>query len=188
MKLQPIYSLIDRFYKKPYYYLYSMSIYHIIIILFTFYGITIYRNQVFFSLDFNFAEQFNSAINIYSIKNILFSLIILIVDLIFFFILAYEFKQLKLTMAKITVLETIIFVLCIYFPYVRVSMLFLSLNSIQIFIPYMIMKTVGITKYIFLTGSYLNIIYCLIYPIIHYSFLLMSVKPWLNSKIQYDKY
>jgi len=166
MRLQTIYNLIDRFYKQPYYYLYSMSIYHVIIILFTLYGIDIYRNQVFFSLDFNFAEQFNKAISIYTIKNILFTLIILIIDLIFLGILAYEFKQLKLTINKITIIEIIIFIICFYNPYARVSMLFLSLNSLQIFIPYIIMKKISISKYIFLTGSYINIIYCLSYPII----------------------
>jgi hypothetical protein len=176
MKLQPIYNLIDRFYRHPYYYLYSMSIYHVIIILFTLYSFPIYRNQVFFSLDFNFANQFNNYINIFSIKNILFTLIIMIIDLVFLFIVAYEFKQLKLTIGKITIIETIIFILCFYNPYIRVSMLFLSLNSLQIFIPYMIMKSISLSKYIFLTGSYINIIYCLIYPII----ILISIAMKVN--------
>jgi hypothetical protein len=152
-----------------------MSIYHIIIILFTLYEIAIYRNQVFFSLDYNFAQQINDKISFYSVKNILFTLIIMIVDLLFLWILAYEFKQLKLTITKITIIEIIIFSICLINPYARVSMLFLSLNSLQIFLPYIIMKNVSISKYIFLTGSYINIIYCLSYPIIILLTLSMKV-------------
>ncbi len=166
MKLQPIYDLIDKFYKKPYYYLYSMSIYHVILVILTIYSIPIYINRVFFSLDFEFANQISTFINIYSMKNIIFTVLIMILDLIFLGILAYEFKQLKLTMRKITLIESIIFIISLSNPYLRTIMLFLSLNSLQIFIPYMIMKKISITKYIFLTGVYVTIIYCVAYPII----------------------
>jgi hypothetical protein len=101
----------------------------------------------------------------------------MIIDLIFLFIVAYEFKQLKLTITKITIIEIIIFSICLINPYARVSMLFLSLNSLQIFLPYIVMKKISLSKYIFLTGSYLNIIYCLTYPVLILIELKMRIKP-----------
>lgn len=153
-------------YFKPINFIYSMSFYHILVALFMFIGIE-YNYKVFFILDFSSAQitHINDNILKSGMMNILFSLSILLVDFIFLIIIMYEFKQLKLTWKKISLIEGIIFFVSLSNPYLRVVMMFLSLNTLTITIFYKIMKNIPYTNYIIVTGSYIIIIKLLLFPL-----------------------
>lgn len=154
---------------KPINFIYSMSFYHVLVALFMLIGIE-YNYKVFFVLDFSTAtvSHLNDNILKSGIMNILFSLSILVVDFIFLIIIMFEFKQLKLTLKKISIIEVIIFFIALSNPYLRMIMLFLSLNTLAITIFYKIMKNVPYTNYIIVTGSYIIIIKLLLFPVFDY--------------------
>lgn len=158
----------DLLFKEPFYYIYSMSFYHVLIIIFTLLNITSEQPKVFFVLSF---ETFNFHLLDSSksiISNIIFVLLIMIIDMIFLLICMYEFKSLKLTFNKIIIIEILIFIMSFSHPVLRMIMLFLSLNTLQITVFYKIIKYIPFAKYPFLTGSYFIILKLLSIPLIQY--------------------
>ena len=168
-----MYNLLNRvydyLYKEPFYYIYSRSFYHVLIIIFTLLHISDIQPNVFFVLNFDTfnLHLFESGIESL-IKNVIFVLLIMIVDVIFLLILMYEFKSLKLTYTKIFFLEIIIFVLALSNPTLRMIMLFLSLNTLEVTVFYKIIKYIPFSKYAFLTGSYILILKLLLVPVIEF--------------------
>lgn len=164
----PIWNKIGLLYKKPVYYIFSMSVYHVLIPLYLVIGIQGFKPQTMVGIglgDLNFASTVSHDIIAGSIANIFFAVIIMVIDLIFFLILFFEFPDLHLTPGKITIMEIVIFVLALYSPGLRMAMLFLSLNTLQITIFYKLMKWIPITKYVFITGGYILLIKVLTYPV-----------------------
>lgn len=147
----------DNFYSNPIFYIYNMSIYHIFIIIFTlFLGIKI-NSQTFVQLSI---ESIKIDITQNFFKSLVFSTVIIILDLIFFIIIATEFKRLKLSTFKIIFIEIFIFYISFSYPFLRSTLFFLTLNSLQIFIPYKLMKAMPFYLFniIFITSSYIIII------------------------------
>ncbi len=156
---------------KPMNYIYAMSIYHLLIIVYVLWGISGFHPQTMVGLnagDLVWAQSINQGTLSGHMMNIIFAVRIVVIDLFFFLILFFEFPQLKLTVTKITFLEIMIFSLALYSPGLRMAMLFLSLNSIQITIFYKLMKWISFSKYVFVTGGYILLFKILIYPFQYY--------------------
>ncbi len=156
---------------KPMNYIYAMSIYHLLIIVYVLWGISGFHPQTMVGLnagDLVWAQSINQGTLSGHMMNIIFAVLIVVIDLFFFLILFFEFPQLKLTVTKITFLEIMIFSLALYSPGLRMAMLFLSLNSIQITIFYKLMKWISFSKYVFVTGGYILLFKILIYPFQYY--------------------
>ncbi len=162
---------VECLYTTPLNYIYSMSIYHVLVIAYVVWGISGFQPQTMVGLDANnlvWANEVSGGIISGSMTNILFAIFLVIIDLLFFLILFFEFPQLNLTPNKIMVIEVLIFSLALFSPGMRMGMMFLSLNSIQITLFYKLMKWIPISKYIFITGGYILLFKILIYPIQFY--------------------
>lgn len=174
-----ILKIHDYLFREKYYYLYAMTIAHLIIIIYTIIGLDGYTSKTYYTLSLN---PYSSVIKNISIFKLQESIIILfeiyIIDLIFFLILMFEFKQLKLTFKKIIIIETIIMILSFSFTPIRDIMFFLSLNSLQITLYYSIlMRYIFFMKYVFISASYVYVIQLLLYPI----WLTISAYIWAQS-------
>lgn len=164
--LYKIFTLYDKYYKHDYYYLYVMTAYHFIIILYTVLFQIEMATKTFFVLSWDLTNHTSDFISIFSFKNVFFISLIFIIDFIFFIIVMKEFKSLKLSYKKIIILEIIILMLSFLNPTLRNIMYFLSLNTLQITIIYKFVKYVPMGKFLFLTGAYITLIKLILYPLI----------------------
>lgn len=159
---------VEFLYMTPLNYIYSMSLYHVLVIVYVVWGISGFHSQTMVGLnagDLSWANGVSNEILAGSLTNILFAVLLVIIDMFFFLIIFFEFPQLHLTPNKIMVLEVVIFSLALFSPGMRMGMLFLSLNSIQITLFYKLMKWIPISKYVFITGGYILLFKILIYPV-----------------------
>lgn len=170
-------ELYDKFYSKDYYYLISMSVYHVLIIIFTLVlGVNIPVKTLFL---FTW-EGLNEHIVNYSLslnfRNLIMMFIIMFFDFIFLFIISNEINNIQqknnkkywfnLTKKRIIIIEILIFFFTLSHPIPRQIMYFLSFNTFQIFITYKIIKYIPFGKFIFLSGSYISLFKLLLFPII----------------------
>lgn len=167
MSIHKIFNLYYRFFGNAHYYLYSMSIYHILIILYTLIGISGFNTSIFYGLTLNPYQT--NVLNVLDVMNIIESyiyiLIILIIDVIFLVIIMLEFRPKILTIKNILFFEIIILSFSMLSPIFRDVMFFLSLNTLQITIIYKIMKYIPLMKDVFIAGSYILIFKLLFFPI-----------------------
>lgn len=168
-----ILNLYDKFYKHPYYYLYSMSIYHILIILYSYVFILSYTPKTFYTLSFSIADTTNFFNDGDVLKNIFYTFLIISIDFIFLYILMKEFKSLNLNYFKVILLEIVIILISISHFILRDIMFFLSLNTLQITIVYIIIKKIPFGKQLFLSASYINILILFFYPLYEFIRLIL---------------
>lgn len=187
-KIEYFYNLL---FKKDYYYLISMSVYHIELILFGILGLipSLYKYKTYFPLYFDThslnADFLNYEIG-YNWNTYFYTALIVILDFIFLFMVRYEINvQQKKHNTKycfypskklLIVIELMIFYFSIGNPVARMILYFLSFNTIQIFITYrIIMRYIPFMKQLFILGSYIYII-------------LLTLTPfyvWINFIIKY---
>lgn len=168
-----LFKLYDKLYKHDYYYLYTMTIYHFIIILYTYLFKTELITKTFFVLSWNFTSHTSDLISVFSFKNAFFISLIFIIDFLFFIIIMKEFKVLKLNYTKILIFEIIILSLSFSSPVIRDTMYFLSLNTLQITIIYKFVKVIPLGKFLFLSGAYISTIKLILFPVITFINLYM---------------
>lgn len=174
MNLYGSFYTFDRLMKAKNY-LYSMTIYHIMAILFFLYGITGFNLQTLVGIDASLISKGASILEIIEsgkglMSTLIICAIILGIDLVFLLILSYDFKKLNLTWNKIYLIETIIFIFAVFEPVFRALLLFFSLNTLQIFVFYHISVwcekyNFSIPRYIVVLGGYVLLVKILIYPI-----------------------
>lgn len=156
-------------------YLYSMTIYHIIAIIFFVVGITGFKLQTMVSFDDvilgrsqGFLEAMLTGQNINTI--LIISAVLLSIDFILLIIVWYDFPQLGLTWNKLYIIEVILFVVALFIPIVRAIMMFLSLNTLPIFFFYHVAlwcKKFDFTlpQYVVVLGGYIFMFKILTYPL-----------------------
>lgn len=169
-----IFNFYEKYYKHDYYYLYIMSIIHVLLLFYTYIFQTEISGNTLVVLSFDVDNSTVDFINRFSFKNIFFISLIFIIDFIFLIILMKEFEQLKLNYYKIFLIEMLILFLSLSNPTIRNSMYFLSLNTLQITIVFKIIKYIPLGKLLFLSTAYIALIKLMLYPIIEY-IKLMSV-------------
>jgi hypothetical protein len=185
-------SFISKLLKKDYYYLITMSVYHIELILFGIIGFIPkwYNYHTFFPLYFDSSSLHADFLNYeigFNALTIFFTLIILILDFTFLFLVRNEIKieqEKKHTVfwfypskKMLIPIEILIFYMSLGNPIMRMILYFVSLNTIQIFITYRFIMKYGKIIYLnklFLIGSYLYIIMLTIAPIHEMIFLLWN--------------
>jgi len=170
-----LFNLYDKYYKHDYYYLYAMTVYHLIIIIYTYLFKTELYTKTFFVLSWNISTHSTDFISVFSFKNLFFISLIFIIDFIFFIVIMKEFDVLKLNYTKIIIFEIIILTLSLSHPTIRNIMYFLSLNTLQITIIYKFVKYIPLGKFLFLTGAYISVLKLLLYPLIEMYKLLEIV-------------
>lgn len=153
-------SFYNKFFGKDIYYLYSMTIYHILIIIFSILGIAS-SPHIFYKLSL-FSNDVSIFIQLENIRNILFAyfivVMIFLMDLIFLTILMHEFKSLKLSFKKLLLIEFVLIGISFFIPFFRDMMFFMTINSIQIYIVYRILlKNIWFLKPLFIFMSYVFI-------------------------------
>lgn len=183
--LQSLESINYKFYKENYYYLYTMSIYHALVIIFRFFIPNIPTN-VFYKLTFT-PEATNDIINSLTtggflgfMWSFLLLAIILILDCIFIWIIVDEFAPKFITVRNIFIIEGSILTLSFLVPYLRDVFVFLSINTLIITGFYKLIKYekifigIGFAKYIMITITYIYIIKLITYPIFNFIFLVTA--------------
>lgn len=176
-------SFLSNMLKEDYYYLISMSVYHIELITFGLLGLipVWYRYHTFFPLYFDVHSLNADFINYEIGFNFLtgfYTAIILLLDYGFLFIIRHEIGvQQEKNNTKywfypskkfILFIEIFVFYFSIGNPVMREILYFMSLNTIQIFVTYRVIMRYGKIIYLdklFLFGSYLYIIMITIAPI-----------------------
>jgi len=179
MRLAKIFNIYDKYYKKSIYYIYAMTVYHFEIILFLMLFPTITFNlNTFIPLVFSKGIEDFAFLNYqigFNFNTIFYSSLILLADFAFLFIIKNEIhkQELKygvkywyaLDKKRIFFIECIIFYLSLGNPYIRETLYFLSLNTIQIYVIYRIFIAkidkwldIKICHFIFTTGAYLSIL------------------------------
>ena len=103
---------------KPMNYIYSMSIYHVLVIAYVLWGISGFRPQTLIGLNANDLQWAQNTFTVH-MTNIFLGVCIVFIDMILFLILLYEFPQLGLTPTKILFMEVMIFSLSLYSPALR---------------------------------------------------------------------
>jgi len=171
--MKPIINYIinsyDFLFKHSYYYLYVMTVYHILIILSLYYLEKEFANHVWFSLSLQLQDIFTELSTIqYLAQKMLWITIIILLDLFLLTIFMIEFERLNLTVKKIVLLEIVIFSVSFYSLIVRDVMFFLSINTLQIYLVFKTMKYIPFLKIVFITGAYIYI-FQLIYAILKVS-------------------
>lgn len=157
-------------------YLYAMTIYHVIAIIYFIEGVAGFKLQTMVGFDDlilgrsqGFLEAILTGQNINSI--LIISAVLLSIDFILLIIIWYDFPQLNLTWNRLYLIESIIFLIALFVPIVRVAMMFLSLNTLQIFFFYHIalwFKKIDFTlpQYVVVLGGYIFMFKILTYPIL----------------------
>lgn len=180
-------DLYDRFFGKDVYYLYTWTLYHLLIPIWTFYfGFN--QAMTFVTIDpINLHNTTNIMENIFEMKAIFlviaWSTVIVFLDLFFLLIVRAHFNldriKLKLpfsnkiksyqclSMRNITIIEVAIFILSFYSVSLRDIMLFLSLNTIQMVVIYSFIKNVpfNLGRVFFIAAAYVFIFRLLIFPL-----------------------
>jgi hypothetical protein len=113
----------------------------------------------------------------FSISNfmaVFFTIIILIIDFAFLFIIKNEIKHheelthtkfyFKLTNKRIFVIEVFVLLLSMGNPVVRAMLYFMSLNTIQIYVIYRFLFKLKVFNPIIILGVYIAIIQLFVYP------------------------
>ena len=164
-------NIDNRFFKENYYYLYSMSLYHILVILFS-YFIPDIPKSVYYQLTFSPNAQ-NTILSSFDIFGFIWSIILIflifILDVIFLYIFITEFKPIWLSLKSIIIIETFVLGISFFIPYLRDVFLFLSVNTIIIAVTYKFIKYENIYfgssafKYVLILGSYIYIIKLILY-------------------------
>jgi len=187
----------EKYLTKDSYYLIAMTIYHVEILLFiTLLGIEYNTHTFLPMITPNHAGGLDFLNYHFSLSNfnaIFYTILILIVDFAFLFIIKKELKHyenthhtklsyvlwncdfLNLTTKKIIIIELLVFYLSIGNPFMRASLYFLSFNTIQIYVIYRIIFKLKIFNPIFILGAYISIIQLFVYP--------FWVLLWLKIKI-----
>ena len=169
-------NINNKFYKENYYYLYSMSIYHVLVILFSLliYDIPV---NVFYKLTFTpqATQNLISGLALTSFNSFIWSFLlltmILTLDLIFIYIIVDEFRPKLITLKSVAIMESSILIISFFVPYLRDVFVFLSINTIIITFFYKIIKYektftgLGFMKYIMITVTYIYIFKLVTYPV-----------------------
>lgn len=165
-----LYKIHDFIYRDFVNYLYLMTFYHGLIILYFYlfpFEVGKMPVKVFYTINF---MGFNTNLFDFTLENIFKTWIalvfILILDMIFLTIMMIEFKKLNLTWKKIFYIEILTLITGFFLPFLRNIMFFLSLNTIQILVTYKIIKNIWFGKYIFITGAIILILRLAFYPIV----------------------
>lgn len=157
-------------------YLYSMTVYHLLALLFFLTGITGFNLQTLVGIDQSLVDHSKSVLSViesyHNLSPILIIVsILLIVDLIFLFIVAFDFPGLKLNYSKIMKIEGLIFIVALFVPIFRAMMLFFSLNTLQIFFFYHVAafftkyNIPNLPKYIIVSIGYFWLLKIVVYPV-----------------------
>lgn len=157
-------------------YIYSMTVYHIVAIIYFIEGIKGFKLQSMVGFDDfilgttgGFLEALIEGKNINSI--LIISAILLSIDFILLIIIWYDFPQLGLTWNRLYVIEATLFTLALFIPMIRVNMMFLSFNTLQIFFFYHIAKwfndklDFSLPRYMVVMGGYIFMIKIVTYPL-----------------------
>ena len=149
-----------------------MTIYHAFVILYSTYGMEIESVKVYamFSLDTTAMEK--DVVTEYLMQKLVFGFVTALLDGAFFIMLYLTFKDkfesknisFNTYMSVLMGFELIIWIISAYSLYFRIVLWFLSVNSMTILPPYIIMKKIPLTNYIFMTGAAFNLIYFVLYP------------------------
>ena len=146
-------KIFNLIFLNPKNYLYIFTIYHLLIIYTTFYLGHETTNHIWFSLTLD-SSQIESLTNKdFLLQNGFWSVFIVFLDLILLTIISLEFKNLRLTYKKICILEVIIFYFSITNILVRDLMFFLSINTLQIFLIYSLIKKFKLLIPVFVFGG-----------------------------------
>lgn len=156
-------------------YLYSMTIYHIFAGMYFLAGIKGFGLQTLVGFDdfiLGKSQGFLEAILEHQNINmiLIMSAVLLAIDFILLIIIWYDFKGLGLTWNKIYIIEGIIFLIALFVPEVRVIMMFLSLNTLQIFFFYHVALWfekyyISIPRYIIVLGGYILLLKIITFPV-----------------------
>jgi len=185
--------LNDHYYKQFWLFLVIMTIYHIAVILYSTFGIEIHSVKVLamFSLDTEAMIMDESKEVL--LQKIVFGLVTALLDSAFFILFYLSFAKTFIEkynmdfgryIKYLAGLELIVWIVSGYSLYMRIVLWFLSVNSMTILVPYIIMKRyeethilspfLSLLKYVFMTGSMINLIYFLLYPL-HIGTLLTNL-------------
>lgn len=186
--LYKIESLLEKLLKKDYYYLVTMSFYHVELIIFGILGLIPfwYEFKTFFPLYFDsssLSAQFLDYEIGYNAETVFYTFLILMLDIVFLFIVRDEIGKLQIknntkywfypSKKTILIIECFIFYFNIGNPVMRMILYFMSLNTIQIYVTYRFWLKVPIIGKLWLFGSYLNIIMLTIAPIRELLYLII---------------
>lgn len=171
----------NKLFKNDYYYLISMSIYHLELIIFGIIGLIPfwYNYHTFFPLYFDTVSLTAPFLKYeigYNFNTGFYTFIILSLDFLFLFIIRYEInlQQIKKNIKYwfypskkfIIFIEILVFYFSIGSPIMRMVLYFFSLNTIQIFFTYrVVMRYIPYMDKLFLFGSYLYILILTTAPI-----------------------
>jgi|SRR3972149_769967 len=157
---------LSRLFKEDYYYIYWMSVYHILIALFSLKYPEIPKH-VIYVLTFTPQSQ-QSLLDMISAANMVWSIIlifvVIIVDLVFIYLVLSEFKITINKLYSVFIIEGLLLLISFWFPYLRDVLLFLSLNTIIITVTYKFIKMernyfgTHALRYILIFGSVVYII------------------------------
>lgn len=189
LSLYTIESLLDKLLKKDYYYLVTMSFYHIELIIFGILGLIPfwYEFHTFFPLYFDsssLSAQFLDYEIGYNAETVFYTFLILLLDITFLFIVRSEIGNLQIknntkywfypSKKAILIIECFIFYFNIGNPIMRMILYFMSLNTIQIYFTYRYWLKIPVIGKIWLFGSYLYIIMLTISPLREIIYLILK--------------
>jgi hypothetical protein len=145
-----------------------------VVITYTIFNIPHSQFKVFVVLDSLDAGNSMDTVSMSFFKaglmNITMSLITILIDTLFFWILLYELpamcKKYWINWGTVAILEIIIFALSMSHPSTRLVLWFLSINTFQVIVPYELMKRIPMINYVFITGSIYNLIVLTMSPLI----------------------
>jgi hypothetical protein len=170
-------NLYDKYLSKDYYYLILMSIYHIEILFFAYLGIETTTHTFLPMISSSHANSLsilNYRFSFSSFNAIFFTLVILILDFAFLFIIKKEIKHyeetyqtrfyFRLTNFKIFIIEVIVLLMSVGHPTLRASLYFLSFNTFQIYVIYRVLFKIKIFNPVIILGVYVAIIELFLYP------------------------
>jgi hypothetical protein len=171
-------GLYDKYLSKDYYYLILMTLYHLEILFFAAIGIEVSSHTFLPMISSSHANSLsilNYQFSFSSFNAIFFTIVILIVDFAFLFIIKKEIKHyeqtrqihfpFQLTTMKVIIIEIIVLLLSAGHPTLRASLYFMSFNTIQIYIIYRVIFKLKIFNPVIILGVYIAIIELILYPI-----------------------
>jgi hypothetical protein len=173
-----LFGLYDKYLSKDYYYLILMTLYHLEILFFAAIGIEVSSHTFLPMISSSHASSLsilNYQFSFSSFNAIFFTIVILIVDFAFLFIIKKEIKHyeqtrqarfpFQLTTMKVIIIEIIVLLLSVGHPTLRAALYFMSFNTIQIYIIYRVIFRLKIFNPVIILGVYIAIIELILYPI-----------------------
>jgi hypothetical protein len=167
----------DKWLTKDYYYLILMTIYHLQILLLAFIGIETTTHTFLPMISASHANSLsvlNYRFSFSSFNAIFFTLVILVLDFAFLFIIKKEINHyeqtrqvhffFKLTNTKIIIIEIIVLMMSMGNPTLRASIYFMSFNTFQIYVIYRLIFKLKIFNPVIILGVYIAIIELFLYP------------------------